>query len=67
MLTDLRTGELNVMDIQEISWREDAFQRLVLPQNEKDVLLAFISRPDQDEDFIDDVIPEKGCFPSNRL
>ncbi|KAL6706966.1 hypothetical protein ACN47E_004916 [Coniothyrium glycines] len=46
--------------VKEIEWQKDAFDRLVLPKNTKDLILGFTESQRQYRDTFDDVIEGKG-------
>jgi hypothetical protein len=56
----LRLGEFNVDDIQEPDWKDTAYDNLVLPEDEKKLVRAFVdSRRFRQQNF-DDFMPHKG-------
>jgi SpoVK/Ycf46/Vps4 family AAA+-type ATPase len=46
--------------VQEIEWQKDAFDRLVLPKNQKELILGFTESQKKYRDMFDDVIEGKG-------
>ncbi|KAF2024066.1 P-loop containing nucleoside triphosphate hydrolase protein [Setomelanomma holmii] len=46
--------------VQDISWQKDAFDRLVLPKNQKELILGFTESQRKYRDTFDDVIEGKG-------
>ncbi|KAH7092408.1 hypothetical protein FB567DRAFT_237317 [Paraphoma chrysanthemicola] len=46
--------------VQDISWQKDAFDRLVLPKNQKELILGFAESQRKFRDSFDDVIEGKG-------
>ncbi|TVY85338.1 Mitochondrial Lon protease-like protein [Lachnellula suecica] len=46
--------------VKEIVWNENAFDKLVLPENTKDLLLSFVESQVENKDTFDDVIQGKG-------
>ncbi|KAF2119614.1 P-loop containing nucleoside triphosphate hydrolase protein [Lophiotrema nucula] len=46
--------------VQEIEWQKDAFDRLVLPKNQKELILGFTESQRKYRDAFDDVIEGKG-------
>jgi hypothetical protein len=58
-------GEFDAEGIEEIKWSEDAFAKLVLPDGEKDVLLASLTRDEHETNMqLDEFIPDKGMHTS---
>jgi DNA replication protein DnaC len=49
-----------VNSVEEIEWQKDAFDRLVLPKNQKDLILGFTESQRKYRDTFDDVIEGKG-------
>ena len=49
-----------VQEVQDIAWNEEAFDSLVLPSNEKDLLLAFAEGQANPNNKFDDFIKGKG-------
>ncbi|KAH0557005.1 hypothetical protein GP486_005209 [Trichoglossum hirsutum] len=52
--------EFNVDDIQEPEWNDSAYDNLVLPQREKDLIIAFADRTRRNKRAFDDFIKHKG-------
>lgn len=46
--------------VKEIEWNHNAFDKLVLPDNTKDLLLSFVESQVENKDTFDDVIQGKG-------
>jgi len=46
--------------VKEIVWSDNAFDKLVLPENTKDLLLSFVESQVENKDTFDDVIQGKG-------
>jgi SpoVK/Ycf46/Vps4 family AAA+-type ATPase len=46
--------------VKEIEWNDNAFDKLVLPDNTKDLLLSFVESQVENKDAFDDVIQGKG-------
>lgn len=46
--------------VQDITWQSDAFDRLVLPKNQKELILGFTESQRKMKDTFDDVIEGKG-------
>jgi hypothetical protein len=57
--------QFQVAYIKEIAWNDQAFTRLVLPDNNKEVMLAFAKSQIQCEHKFDDIIEGKGKGVSN--
>ncbi|KAK0101594.1 hypothetical protein ONS95_006757 [Cadophora gregata] len=51
---------IHLAGIQEITWNDDAFSRLVLPDDTKDLVLAFAKSQILREQTFDDIIQGKG-------
>ena len=49
-----------VDNVNEIKWNEEAFRRLVLPNDYKELILAFVKSQMSQEDNFDDVVQGKG-------
>ncbi|KAH8589925.1 P-loop containing nucleoside triphosphate hydrolase protein [Bisporella sp. PMI_857] len=49
-----------VGNVDEIKWNKDAFQRLVLPHDYKEIILAFVDSQLNKEDKFDDIVQGKG-------
>jgi hypothetical protein len=49
-----------VNSIREIEWSEGAFESLVLPANQKELILGFTESQRKSKDMFDDVIEGKG-------
>ncbi|KAF2644520.1 P-loop containing nucleoside triphosphate hydrolase protein [Massarina eburnea CBS 473.64] len=49
-----------VNSVKDIEWQKDAFDRLVLPQNQKELILGFTESQRKYSDTFDDVIEGKG-------
>jgi len=52
-LTTMRWGEVMVEKLEEIKFNENALDRLVLPQERKDIIKALISHPPQFQDIVE--------------
>jgi hypothetical protein len=50
--------------VKEIEWNESAFQSLVLPADQKELVLAFAESQAKYKGAFDDVIQGKGLFLS---
>lgn len=46
--------------VEDIEWQKDAFDRLVLPKNQKELILGFTESQRKNRDTFDDVIEGKG-------
>lgn len=46
--------------VEDIEWQKDAFDRLVLPKNQKELVLGFTESQRKNRDTFDDVIEGKG-------
>ncbi|KAJ4421393.1 hypothetical protein N0V82_003774 [Gnomoniopsis sp. IMI 355080] len=60
---DLKTKDwalFNISDLSEIVWNDDAFDRLVLPGNEKDLAWQFVENKRLASNDFDDFIADKG-------
>jgi len=55
-------GEFNVDDVEEVKWDYSPYDNLVLPEGEKDLVLAFADRPQQKKQGFDDFVSDKGGF-----
>lgn len=51
---------LSIDKIRPLSWNEDAYDHLVLPEDQKSLLLSFVRNHKQSSKEIDDVIAGKG-------
>lgn len=62
MHTDLGVVEFPVNNVKEIQWNESAFDSLVLPDAQKDIVRALVETHThaKDNGTIDDVIAGKG-------
>jgi hypothetical protein len=49
-----------VNSVRDIEWQTDAFERLVLPKNQKELILGFTESQRKHRDTFDDVIEGKG-------
>lgn len=63
MLTKV-LGQFNVDDIQEPNWDDRAYEKLVLPEGEKDIITAFADRTRRNKQGFDDFVQNKGNAPS---
>jgi hypothetical protein len=52
--------ELRVNDLQEMTWNDEAFEKLVLPNGEKDLAWSFVENKILSQGQFDDFIPDKG-------
>ncbi|KAH8597790.1 hypothetical protein B0O99DRAFT_592342 [Bisporella sp. PMI_857] len=52
--------ELRVDDLKEMTWNDEAFEKLVLPGGEKDLAWAFVENKSLSKNDFDDFIPDKG-------
>ncbi|KAI0134020.1 P-loop containing nucleoside triphosphate hydrolase protein [Xylariales sp. AK1849] len=59
-LTSKNWAEFYVDNISPICWRDDAFTKLVLPHNYKDIIHAFVQEQLSRDDDFDDIIYGKG-------
>jgi hypothetical protein len=59
-LKDKTWGAFAVVDVKEVSWNDDAFPSLILPQGHKDLILAFVDGQLSQDHAFDDVIKGKG-------
>lgn len=48
--------------VQEIKWSERAFETLVLPEDQKDLILALTESQRANREAFDDVIQGKGIY-----
>ncbi|KAM5349424.1 hypothetical protein ACJ41O_005929 [Fusarium nematophilum] len=53
-------SEFNVDEIDEVEWNESPYNNLVLPEGEKDLIMAFTDRDPADADRFDDFMAHKG-------
>ena len=51
---------LFIDSVRPLSWNEDAYDHLVLPEDHKSLLLSFVKNHKQSSKEIDDVIAGKG-------
>jgi hypothetical protein len=56
-------AEFFVENIQPIKWSEDAFKRLHLPNDNKDIIHAFVEEQLSEQDSYDDIVQGKGTPP----
>ena len=59
MLTVMQ-GEFNIDDIQDTVWNDSPWDNLVLPDNEKNIIMAFADRPRLSGLGFDDFVEQKG-------
>ena len=59
-LRDKKWLEFYIESIKPIAWNEDAFESLVAPPGQKDLLLAFAQSQARNKEMFDDVIQGKG-------
>ena len=52
--------ELQVSELQDMTWNDEAFEKLVLPEGEKDLAWAFVENKSLSKTDFDDFIPDKG-------
>lgn len=52
--------ELNVSDLHDMQWNDQAFEKLVLPGGEKDLAWTFVENKSQSTSDFDDFVAEKG-------
>jgi hypothetical protein len=52
--------ELRVDDLQEMTWNDEAFDKLVLPDGEKELAWSFVENKILSQGAFDDFIPNKG-------
>ncbi|CAH0045109.1 unnamed protein product, partial [Clonostachys solani] len=52
--------ELNVSDLLDMQWNDEAFEKLVLPGGEKDLAWTFVENKSQSTSEFDDFVAEKG-------
>jgi hypothetical protein len=52
--------ELRVNDLQEMTWNDEAFEKLVLPDGEKELAWSFVENKILSQGAFDDFIPNKG-------
>lgn len=52
--------ELNISDLKEMMWNDEAFEKLVLPGGEKELAWAFVENKSLSTSDFDDFIPDKG-------
>ncbi|KAH9883598.1 P-loop containing nucleoside triphosphate hydrolase protein [Xylariomycetidae sp. FL2044] len=52
--------ELRVDDLKDMTWNDEAFDKLVLPGGEKELAWAFVENKSLSRDGFDDFIPDKG-------
>ena len=60
MLIHCSVGEFNVDDIVDIEWDEAPYNNLVLPEGERELVMAFADRPRLSTQGFDDFIAHKG-------
>jgi predicted ATP-dependent serine protease len=59
-LTSKQWVSFYVDRVDDITWNEDAFQRLVLPHDYKEIVLAFVDSQLNNKDQFDDIVQGKG-------
>ncbi|KAK6852737.1 hypothetical protein PG990_010388 [Apiospora arundinis] len=52
--------ELQVSELKDMTWNDEAFEKLVLPDGEKDLAWAFVENKSLSKTDFDDFIPDKG-------
>ncbi|KAH7303226.1 hypothetical protein B0I35DRAFT_181320 [Stachybotrys elegans] len=52
--------ELNVAELQDMTWNDEAFEKLVLPGGEKELAWTFVENKSQSTSDFDDFIADKG-------
>lgn len=52
--------ELRVDELKDMTWNDEAFEKLVLPEGEKDLAWAFVENKSLSKTDFDDFIPDKG-------
>jgi SpoVK/Ycf46/Vps4 family AAA+-type ATPase len=52
--------ELNVSELQDMTWNDEAFEKLVLPSGEKELAWTFVENKSQSTSNFDDFIADKG-------
>ena len=62
--TDILAVWMSIDNIRPIAWNEDAYDHLVFPVDQKDLLLAFVRNHTQSVETKHDVIAGKGGIPS---
>ncbi|KAL8306341.1 hypothetical protein RB597_003119 [Gaeumannomyces tritici] len=50
----------NVEDIRDVAWNDDAFEKLVLPNNSKELAWAFVENKSLERSSFDDFVESKG-------
>lgn len=62
LAANIRTVELAVADVEDISWNELAFTKLALPPKQKEIIQAMTeAHINRDEDYVfDDFVLGKG-------
>lgn len=57
----------NVEDIQDVAWNDDAFEKLVLPNNSKELAWTFVENKSLDKNSFDDFVESKGGYLPNLI
>ncbi|KAI9172657.1 ATPase family AAA domain-containing protein [Paramyrothecium foliicola] len=52
--------ELNVSELQDMTWNDEAFEKLVLPGGEKELAWTFVENKSQSTSDFDDFVADKG-------
>jgi hypothetical protein len=58
--TDIQTVSFYVDDIKPVVWNDDAYNHLVYPEEQKDLVLSFVENHESTKREMDDVIIGKG-------
>ena len=56
-----------VDDIRPITWNDEAYDHLVYPEEQKDLVLTFVKNHQQTKTGLNDVIAGKGESPASIL
>ena len=59
-IVDICIGVFDISLVKDVEWNEEAFDRLVLPQDYKEIIWAFVDAKMSGLDNFDDVIRGKG-------
>ncbi|KAI1082911.1 P-loop containing nucleoside triphosphate hydrolase protein [Whalleya microplaca] len=52
--------ELRIDELKDMTWNDEAFEKLVLPNGEKELAWSFVENKSLSRDSFDDFIPDKG-------
>ncbi|KAI5926702.1 P-loop containing nucleoside triphosphate hydrolase protein [Camillea tinctor] len=59
-LKDKDWCELRVDELEDMTWNDEAFEKLILPGNEKNLAWEFVDAKSHSDSGFDDFIPDKG-------